>query len=53
MFQPAGALKEVPLGCIQASVEDATRRSNPEIGPMEILRVLFSLLQAEQCGQVF
>ena len=40
MFQPAGALKEVPLGCILAYVEDMNRGPNAEIGPIDIFNTL-------------
>lgn len=40
VFQPAGALKEAPLGCILACVEDMNQGPNAEIGPIDIFNTL-------------
>ena len=48
-FQTAGALKEVPLGCILAYVEDLNRSPNAGIGPKDLFfdQFLFILLLPE------
>ncbi len=41
-FQPAGALKEVPLGCILKVVEDLKRGTNAEIRIKSIFEMAFT-----------